>query len=55
MLTHFRYTVAPSKVEEMKAIKNDTELEGMKRAYTRDGAAFVRDLVVMLLSAFNLG
>jgi len=44
MLTHFRYTVAPSKVDEMKAVKNDTELEGMKRAYTRDGAAFVRFL-----------
>jgi Xaa-Pro aminopeptidase len=42
MLTHFRYTVAPSKVDEMKSIKNEAELDGMKRAYARDGAAFVR-------------
>ena len=44
MLTHFRYTVAPSIIEEMMAVKNDTELEGMRRAYIRDGAAFVRVL-----------
>jgi Xaa-Pro aminopeptidase len=41
MLTHFRYTVAPCHIEVMKSIKNETELEGMKRAYIRDGAAFV--------------
>lgn len=44
MLTHFRYTVAPSFIEDMKAVKNETELEGMRRAYTRDGASFVRFL-----------
>ncbi|KII92504.1 hypothetical protein PLICRDRAFT_50881 [Plicaturopsis crispa FD-325 SS-3] len=44
MLTHFRYTVAPSIVEEMKAIKNEVELDGMRRAYQRDGASFVRFL-----------
>ncbi|KAI6165981.1 Creatinase aminopeptidase [Pisolithus thermaeus] len=42
MLTHFRYTVVPSLVDNMKAIKNDTELEGLRRAYLRDGAAYVR-------------
>ena len=45
MLTHFRYTVAPSIIDEMKSVKNETELEGMRRAYLRDGAAFVRVLV----------
>ncbi|KDQ55672.1 hypothetical protein JAAARDRAFT_133670 [Jaapia argillacea MUCL 33604] len=42
MLTHLRYTVAPAIVEEMKAIKNDVEIEGLKRAYMRDGVAFVK-------------
>ncbi|EIN13518.1 Creatinase/aminopeptidase [Punctularia strigosozonata HHB-11173 SS5] len=42
MLTHFRYTVAPPKVDEMKAVKNETEIEGMRRAYLRDGASFVK-------------
>jgi Xaa-Pro aminopeptidase len=41
MLTHMRYTVAPSFVDEMKAVKNETELEGLRHAYARDGAAFV--------------
>ena len=44
MLTHFRYTVAPSYVNSMKAIKNDTEIDGMRRAYLRDGASFVKFL-----------
>ncbi|KAJ7646552.1 peptidase M24, structural domain-containing protein [Roridomyces roridus] len=44
MLTHFRYTVAPSYVEEMMAFKNHTEIDGMRRAYLRDGASFVRFL-----------
>ncbi|EPQ56893.1 Creatinase/aminopeptidase, partial [Gloeophyllum trabeum ATCC 11539] len=42
MLTHLRYTVLPSYVEEMKAVKNEVEIEGMRRAYLRDGVAFVR-------------
>ena len=42
MFTHHRYTVAPSFVEKMMAIKNETELEGLRRAYLRDGVAFVR-------------
>lgn len=41
MLTHFRYTVAPSLINQVKAVKNDTEIDGMRRAYLRDGAAFV--------------
>ena len=44
MLTHFRYTVMPSYISSMKAIKNDTEIDGMRRAYLRDGASFVRFL-----------
>ena len=31
-------------VDEMKAVKNEVELEGMRRAYLRDGAAYVRIL-----------
>jgi Xaa-Pro aminopeptidase len=42
MLTHFRYTIAPSIIDDKKAVKNDTEIEGMRRAYLRDGASFVR-------------
>jgi Xaa-Pro aminopeptidase len=41
MLTHFRYTVAPSFIDSIKAIKNEVELEGLRRAYLRDGAAYV--------------
>ncbi|KAG6844836.1 hypothetical protein H0H87_003267 [Tephrocybe sp. NHM501043] len=44
MLTHYRYTVAPSFIEKMMAIKNETELEGLRRAYLRDGVAFVKFL-----------
>lgn len=42
MLTHLRYTVAPSFIDEMKAVKNTTEIDGLRHAYLRDGAAFVR-------------
>ncbi|KAI6037564.1 Creatinase aminopeptidase [Pisolithus marmoratus] len=42
MLTHFRYTVVPSLIDNMKAVKNDVELEGLRRAYLRDGAAYVK-------------
>ncbi|KXN86246.1 putative Xaa-Pro aminopeptidase P [Leucoagaricus sp. SymC.cos] len=42
MLTHFRYALAPNRVEYMMALKNDTELEGLRKAYIRDGAAFVQ-------------
>lgn len=41
MLTHFRYTIVPSHVDNMKAVKNEVELEGLRRAYLRDGAAYV--------------
>ncbi|KAF8143373.1 peptidase M24, structural domain-containing protein [Mycena galopus ATCC 62051] len=54
MLTHFRYTVAPSFVEEMMAYKNQTELEGLRRAYLRDGVSFVRFLA-WLEGKFNDG
>ncbi|KAF8324475.1 peptidase M24, structural domain-containing protein [Cantharellus anzutake] len=42
MLTSARYKITPSFVEERKAIKNKTELQGMRNAYIRDGAAMVR-------------
>jgi Xaa-Pro aminopeptidase len=42
MLGSARYTIAPSIVDDMKAIKNDVEIEGLERAYLRDGIAFVR-------------
>ena len=41
MLTHMRYTIAPSHVEVLMSVKNETELAGMRRAYIRDGIAFV--------------
>ncbi|KJA18357.1 hypothetical protein HYPSUDRAFT_145160 [Hypholoma sublateritium FD-334 SS-4] len=44
MLTHVRYTVAPSCIEMMMSVKNETEIEGMKRAYLRDGVSYVRFL-----------
>jgi Xaa-Pro aminopeptidase len=37
-----RYVVLPSYIEEVKAIKNDVEIEGMRNAHIRDGVAMVR-------------
>nr|VWP01223.1 Succinate-semialdehyde dehydrogenase (EC [Ganoderma boninense] len=42
MMTSFRYTVLPSFVEDMKAVKNDVEIHGLRNAYLRVGAAYVR-------------
>lgn len=42
MLTSFRYTLLPSYVDDVKAVKNSVELEGLRHAYIRDGAAYVR-------------
>lgn len=42
MLSQSRYTIAPSIIDEVKAIKNSVEIEGMRRAHLRDGASFVR-------------
>lgn len=42
MLGSARYIIAPSYIDELKAIKNDVELLGLERAYIRDGAAFVK-------------
>lgn len=42
MLTSFRYTVLPPYIDELKAVKNETELQGLRRAYLRDGVAYVR-------------
>lgn len=42
MLTSSRYTIAPPYIDEVKAIKNPTEIQGFRNAYARDGAAMVR-------------
>jgi Xaa-Pro aminopeptidase len=44
MLTHYRYTVAPSIIEQMMSVKNEVEIQGLKRAYLRDGACYVQFL-----------
>ncbi|KAF8655608.1 hypothetical protein AX16_002990 [Volvariella volvacea WC 439] len=44
MLTHFRITILPPYVEHMMSVKNSTELNGLRQAYLRDGATFVRFL-----------
>ncbi|ESK89286.1 xaa-pro aminopeptidase [Moniliophthora roreri MCA 2997] len=38
------YIIMPAEVERMKAIKNVTEIEGLRKAYLRDGVCFVRFL-----------
>ena len=50
MLTHFRFTLAPSYIEHMMSIKNETEIDGMRRAYLRDGVSFVRLLLKATLT-----
>lgn len=47
MLTHMRYAVAPNKIQQMMNIKTEVEIQGMKRAYIRDGVAFVKFLAWM--------
>ncbi|KAI1787472.1 Creatinase aminopeptidase [Ganoderma leucocontextum] len=47
MMTSFRYTVLPSHVEDMTAVKNDIEINGLHNAYLRDGAAYVRWLALI--------
>ena len=42
LLTSYKYTVAPSNIDQMKAVKNTIEIEGLQNAYLRDGAAYVR-------------
>ena len=42
MLTSYRYTVLPSEIEVQKAVKNEVEMQGLRAAYLRDGAAYVR-------------
>lgn len=44
MLTHSHYTVIPSHVEHLMAVKNEVEIECMRRAYHRDGVSYVRFL-----------
>ena len=53
MLTHFRFTLAPSYIEHMMSVKNETEIDGMRRAYLRDGVSFVRLSLLLLLLYAN--
>jgi Xaa-Pro aminopeptidase len=47
MLTHYRYSLAPPIIEEMKGVKNEVEIQGLKRAHRRDGACYVQFLAWM--------
>ena len=42
MLTPSRYLLAPSWIDQVKAVKNETEVQGFRNAYARDGAAMVK-------------
>ncbi|KAG9044466.1 hypothetical protein FS837_008111 [Tulasnella sp. UAMH 9824] len=42
MLSSPRYILAPAYCDEMKALKTETEIQGFREAYLRDGAAMVR-------------
>ncbi|EAU90984.2 aminopeptidase-P [Coprinopsis cinerea okayama7 len=44
MLTSSHYTVVGSMVEHMMSVKNEVEVDCMRRAYLRDGVSFVRFL-----------
>ncbi|KAM6501799.1 Creatinase/aminopeptidase [Amanita muscaria] len=44
MITNIRYTVVPPVVEHLMAVKSKVEIDGLKRAYVKDGAAFVQFL-----------
>jgi len=37
-----KYTIERSPVNDLKAIKNETELEGFRQCHIRDGAALAR-------------
>jgi Xaa-Pro aminopeptidase len=52
MLTHYRYTVAPPFIDTMLSVKNKREIDGLRRAYLRDGASFVR--YILWLAALTL-
>ncbi|KAF8598400.1 Creatinase/aminopeptidase [Ceratobasidium sp. AG-I] len=42
LLTYPNYIIAPSFVDATKAIKNELEIEGFRRAYIKDGVAMTR-------------
>ena len=44
MLMHYHYLLAPSIIEEMKSIKNEVEIQGLKRAYLCDSACYIQFL-----------
>jgi len=37
-----KFTIAPSPINDLKAIKNSTELEGFRQCHIRDGVALAR-------------
>ena len=41
MLTSYRFTITPSYIAESKAVKNETEIEGIRQSHLKDGAAYV--------------
>jgi Xaa-Pro aminopeptidase len=47
MITHYRYSLAPPIIEEMRAVKNKVEIQGLKYAHRRDGACYVQFLAWM--------
>ena len=52
LMLHVRFTLAPSYIEHMMSIKNDAEIDGMRRAYLRDGVSFVRLFFSSLFPSF---
>ena len=49
ILTPYRYTIAPCQVEHMMAVKNATEVDGMKRAHLQGGISFVGFILCFFL------
>jgi Xaa-Pro aminopeptidase len=48
-----RFTIAVDYVENTKAVKNETELAGFRKAYTRDSAAYVSQILTTSLAPLN--
>ncbi|KAF9020661.1 Creatinase/aminopeptidase [Hymenopellis radicata] len=55
VLSSYRTTIMKSPVLDMMAVKNDVELEGLRRAYLRDGVAFVQFLAWLEDKILNKG
>ncbi|KAF9021549.1 hypothetical protein BDZ89DRAFT_1137899 [Hymenopellis radicata] len=55
VLSSYRTTLIKSPALDMTAVKNDVELEGFRRAYLRDGVAFVQFLAWLEDKILNKG